>query len=89
MSRADYMLGLEVGQGMAAATYRAQVEELERLWLAAEHDADHWYFEANNPEEARAQRAALSSTASIDAQSARAQTEWGPVYAGHVERKAS
>jgi hypothetical protein len=37
---------------------RAQLEHLQALWLRAEAEADHWYFEANNPEDARERRAA-------------------------------
>ena len=35
---------------------REHVKQLEAMWLRAEADADHWYFEANNPDEARERR---------------------------------
>lgn len=53
---------------------REQVAWLEQQWLRAELDADYWYFEANNPDEARERRRALASTASIDARLARQET---------------
>lgn len=61
-----YDLGFAVGAAVTADTFRAQVAELERLWLRAEADADHWYFEAHNPVEALARRKALASTVSVD-----------------------
>lgn len=55
----------------------------------AEADADYWYFEANNPDEARARRAELASGLSIDAAGARQETaeRWAALDA--AGRKAS
>lgn len=54
---------------------REHVGWLEEQWTRAELDADRWYFEANNPDEARARHAALASTASIDAREARLEAD--------------
>lgn len=54
-----------------ADALRAQLAEMEALWLRAEAEADLWYFEANNPEEARARRRELASTVHIDVRAAR------------------
>lgn len=36
-----------------AAALREQIAYLEAAWLAAEADADFWYFHANNPTHTR------------------------------------
>lgn len=63
---------------------REHVVWLEQQWLQAAADADYWYFEANNPDEARERRRALASTASIDARIARQETaqRWAADAAG-------
>jgi hypothetical protein len=68
---------------------REHVAMLERQWLRAELDADYWYFEANNPDEARERRRALASTAALDARAARQETaeRWAALDA--AGRKAS
>ncbi|MGW9345877.1 hypothetical protein ACWGR3_30510 [Streptomyces albidoflavus] len=53
---------------------RAQLAHLEAMWLRAEADADYWYFEANNPDEARARRRDLASTVHMDVRAARIET---------------
>lgn len=57
------------------AALRIQLEATTQLWLAAEADADHWYFEANNPAEARERRAQLADTTCIDVVENRAATD--------------
>lgn len=68
---------------------REHVAQLEQQWLRAELDADYWYFEANNPEEARERRRLLASTAAVDVAAARQETaeRWAALDA--AERQAS
>lgn len=68
---------------------RAQLEQLEALWLAAEADADFWYFEANNPDEARERRRALGSSTPIDVRMARNETATRLAALGVAGKKAS
>lgn len=93
------LLELYTEKALEATALRAQLAELTRMWLRAEADADFWYFEANNAEDARARRAEISSTASIDARAARTDTarQWAERTAEEqrqatldvAERKAS
>lgn len=57
------------------AALRIQLEATTQLWLNAEADADHWYFEANNPAEARERKAQLADTTCIDVVENRAATD--------------
>lgn len=71
-----------------AEALRAQLAVLEAQWLAAEHAADYWYFEANNPEEAREARRQRTSTAHIDVRLARQATaeRWAALDAAEEAR---
>lgn len=74
--------GFDAGADLARA-------QLELRLAEAEHEADHWYFEANNPEEARAARAERMSTTALDVAAARQETaeRWAALDA--AGRKAS
>ena len=56
------------------AGFAAGVDSVGSQLAQAEHDADFWYFEANNPDEARERRREISSTAHIDVRDARQET---------------
>lgn len=76
--RAGFVFGLEAGAASVA-------EDLAR----AEYDADFWYFEANNTDEARARRAEISSTTHLDVRAARAETATRLAALDAAGRKAS
>lgn len=67
----------------------AQLAVLEAAWLRAEADADFWYFEANNTDEARERRREISSTTHLDVRAARSETATRLAALDAAGRKAS
>lgn len=80
------ILTLWLRAALEVAALRAQLAYLEAAWLRAEAAADYWYFEANNPDDARSRRAALASTAPVDVREARRDTaqRWADLSAGRT-----
>lgn len=84
-----YFITLWLRTAAEVTALRSQLAHLEALWLRAEAEADHWYFEANNPAEARERRAALASTAHLDVRAARQETAQRWAAPDAAERQAS
>lgn len=69
-----FFMTLWLNAAAEVTVLREHVAWLEQQWTRAETDADYWYFEANNPDEARERRRSLASTAALDARAARQET---------------
>ena len=83
------LLDLWLAAAAEASALRAQLAQLEAMWLEAEFDADFWYFEANNPDEARERRREISSTTAIDVRAARQETAQRLAALSAAGKKAS
>lgn len=84
-----FFMQLWLNAAAEARVLREHAAWLEEQWLRAELDADYWYFEANNPDEARERRRALASTAVLDARAARQETAERLAALDAAGRKAS
>jgi hypothetical protein len=71
------------------AGFAAGVDSITPQLVQAEADADHWYFEANNPDEARARRRELSDSSAIDVRAARQETAQRMAALDAAGKKAS
>lgn len=86
---ADYFINLWLDARHEIWALQEHVKQLEAMWLRAEADADHWYFEANNPAEARERHHALRDTTFIDVREARRTASERPAAGIVATRKAS